>query len=213
MTNRNREPALSEKDGEIIAVGASVASGCLPCTKFHIRAASLAGASEAEILQAVRDATRVRRVATEIMAKAGGLHPDDACQSAMDSETRVPIRELVSISAAYAINCATSLEAHLEAARALAATDRQVFSAIEIACGIRDVATRKAKAVAGRFLGVREEQAAACECADDGAAPADASASRAADARRGSGGEPCSCHADTTARAKRSRSNRGERGR
>ena len=211
MTNRHKRPTLSEKDGEIIAVGASVASGCLPCTKFHIRAASLAGASGEEILRAVRDATRVRRAATEIMARAGGVPPTEGDESATGAETSSLIRELVSISAAYAITCTTSLEAHLEAALALGATNRQVFAAIEIACGIRDVATSKAKAVVGRYLGVREEQAAACECAEDGAASTVAGSSRASDARGGAGGEPCSCQGDTTAPAKRSRSNPKEK--
>jgi len=213
MTNRRKRPALSEKDGEIIAVGASVASGCLPCTKFHIRAASLSGASEGELLDAVREATRVRRAATAIMAKAGGLSPAEAGQSVAESgEARSLIRELVAISAAYAISCATTLEAHLEAARALGATGRQMFAAIEIACRIRDVASGKAKAVAGAALGVSKDQAAACECAGDGAASSDAASGQAPDAQGGASVEPCSCHSDDTARARRSGSNPREKG-
>ena len=60
MKTENEKPALSEKDLEIIAVGASVAAGCLPCTRFHLRAAAHTGADQAEITQAVRDATRLR---------------------------------------------------------------------------------------------------------------------------------------------------------
>ncbi len=78
MTNGHDEPALSEREQEIIAVGASIASGCLPCTKYHLRAAASAGASAREVLDVVRNATQVRRAATEISAwtrvQIGALH-------------------------------------------------------------------------------------------------------------------------------------------
>jgi AhpD family alkylhydroperoxidase len=82
------------------------------------------------------------------------------------------IRELVKIAAAYAISCSTGLEEHMASARALGATDGQMFTALKIACAIRDVACQKAKAAAGSVLGVSEEQAVACGCAgDDGTSP------------------------------------------
>jgi AhpD family alkylhydroperoxidase len=173
MTNKDDGPVLSEKVQEIIAVGASVAAGCLPCTKFHLRAASDVGAGEGEILQAVRVAVEVRRAATEIMAKAGGLPPAEAEKPGPDPEGgRTLVQELVSISAAYAVNCPTSLGTHMAAARALGATDEQMFEAVKIACAIRDVAVQKAKAAAGAVFGVSEEQAAGCDCGEeDGPAP------------------------------------------
>ncbi len=42
MTKKKEDPVLSEKEQEIIAVGAAIASGCLPCTKFHLRVAASA---------------------------------------------------------------------------------------------------------------------------------------------------------------------------
>ena len=167
MTNEREEPALGEKDREIIAVGASVASGCLPCTKFHLRAASSTGANAVEILQAVRDAVRVRAAATAIMARAGGLSPAEAGEPGADAAVAGPlIRQLVSIGAAYAINCTKSLAAHVAAARALGATDRQVFTAIEIACRIKDVAGQKARAEAGVLLGLSEHSGDGQESAE-----------------------------------------------
>ena len=107
MTKKEKQ-ALGEKDQELIAVGASVASGCLPCTKFHRRAAAGAGADEGEILQVVRDATAVRKAATEIMAKAGGM-PATEADRAIPDPVGVPslIRELVKIAAAYTVSCST----------------------------------------------------------------------------------------------------------
>jgi AhpD family alkylhydroperoxidase len=163
----NKPPALSEKDQEVIAVGASIASGCLPCTKFHLRAASRMGANEHEILQAARDATHVRTVATEVMAKAGGLPSTVSDQSIADSaEARSLIRELVSIGAAYAINCSTSLGSHIATARSLGATDGQILVALKIARGIGDVARGKAEAAVTAVLGVSDDYPRSCECTE-----------------------------------------------
>ena len=171
MTEQTELPALSEKEGEIIAVGVSVASGCLPCTKFHLRAAAAAGAEAGEILQAVRDAVRVRGEAAAIMARAGGLSPDEIVPPHPVSEKGSSlIRELVMIGAAYAINCTTSLGAHMTAARALGATDQRLFTAVRIACDIREVAVQRAKAAVGAVLGVSEAEALACGCGDGDAA-------------------------------------------
>jgi AhpD family alkylhydroperoxidase len=164
MIKNNEAPILSEKEQELIAVGASIASGCLPCTKFHLRAAASVGAAGNEILQAVDDATGVRRTATGIMAAAGGSSPDGAAQAPDARSSR--IRELTAIAAAYAVNCSTGLEAHMQAARALGATDKQMFAAIQIACAVGKVAGQKAKAMAGSILGVSEEEALACDCGD-----------------------------------------------
>jgi AhpD family alkylhydroperoxidase len=173
---KKEKQALGEKDQELIAVGASVASGCLPCTKFHRRAAASVGADEAEILQAVRDATAVRKAATGIMARAGGLPSAEAGQAISDSAGGSSlIQELVKIAAAYMVNCSTGVEEHMAAARALGATDGQMFTALKITCAIRDVAGQKAKAAAGSVLGVSEEQAVACDCSEvDGASAGEA---------------------------------------
>lgn len=160
--------ALGEKDQELIAVGASVASGCLPCTKFHLRAAAGAGAGERDILQAVRDATAVRKAATWIMARAGGMPASEAGPAIPEQVGATSlVRELVKIAAAYIVNCSTGLEEHMAAARALGAADEQMFTALKIACAIRDVACQKAKAAVGSVLGVSEEQAVACDCSED----------------------------------------------
>jgi len=39
------ESRLSEKEKELVAVGASVAAGCIPCTRYHVKAVQAAGAS------------------------------------------------------------------------------------------------------------------------------------------------------------------------
>jgi AhpD family alkylhydroperoxidase len=182
-------PVINPQEQELIALGASIASGCLPCTKFHLRAAASVGAAADDIAQAVTDATRVRRTATDIMAKAGGLAPADGGEAQPDGGPRTLIRELVSAGAAYAINCAPSVGAHLEAARALGATNAQLFAALKIACAVRDVAAQKAKAAAAAVFGVDEAHAADEGCCSD----ADDTAGSSGCAPEGTGGNPCGC--------------------
>ena len=51
--------AITVKEKELAAVGISVASGCKPCTNYHVKAVREAGASDEEIKQAVADALSV----------------------------------------------------------------------------------------------------------------------------------------------------------
>ena len=52
---------MDAKTLELIAVGASVASCCVPCLEYHVKAAREAGASHAELATAVKTGKRVRQ--------------------------------------------------------------------------------------------------------------------------------------------------------
>jgi AhpD family alkylhydroperoxidase len=145
---------LSEKEQELIAVGASVAAGCQPCTTFHLNAVRLSGAGEDEIRRAVDDAVCVRTSATDIMASWVTSHLGATAKRDAGCCTEKPLLgELVSIAAAYAVNSIPSLEQHLTAARARGATDGQILTAIKIACAIKNTAAAKVEAKANVALG------------------------------------------------------------
>ena len=106
--------AISAKEKELSAVGVSVATGCKPCTDYHVKAVRKAGAADDEIEQAVADALAVRRVATAIMerhalAHLGKVGPETGSKP---TEQTNRIKTLVSIGAAFGVNCASSLEQH-----------------------------------------------------------------------------------------------------
>jgi len=161
--------SLTEKEQELIAIGASIAAGCRPCTAYHFRASRAAGADKEEIRQAVSDALDVRRSATASMARLaerqlGGVPESDATNGSEKSL----IGELVSVGAALAVNCVTNLETHLTAAWQLGATARQIQTALGIARAVKNIAAKKADETITKTAG--ESQV----CADD-----------------------CGCHADT----------------
>ena len=68
---------LTQKEKELVAVAASIASGCLPCTTHYIKLLREAGATEAEVLKAINIALDVRNNAAEIMAEAARSNTDN----------------------------------------------------------------------------------------------------------------------------------------
>lgn len=70
---------LSKRDRELAAIGAAIASNCIPCVEYHIPEARRAGLSDAQILEAVRLADKVRQVpARKVLQAASALLGQDA---------------------------------------------------------------------------------------------------------------------------------------
>lgn len=53
---------LNTREQELVALGAAIASNCVPCIEYHIPEARKAGLSDVQIKEAVRVADKVRRV-------------------------------------------------------------------------------------------------------------------------------------------------------
>jgi AhpD family alkylhydroperoxidase len=53
---------LTDRERELVALGAAMGSNCIPCMEYHIPAARNAGLSDARIADAVRLADKVRQV-------------------------------------------------------------------------------------------------------------------------------------------------------
>jgi len=61
---------MDEKMKELIAVGAAVTSGCVPCLDFHCKKSLMLGATRDEIKEAVEVGRMVRRGAKRVWDKA-----------------------------------------------------------------------------------------------------------------------------------------------
>jgi 4-carboxymuconolactone decarboxylase len=53
---------LNNRERSLVALGAALASNCVPCIEYHIPGARRAGLSDVEIDKAIRIADKVRRV-------------------------------------------------------------------------------------------------------------------------------------------------------
>lgn len=62
---------LNSRERELVALGAALASNCIPCIDYHIQESRTAGLSDAEIEAAIALADKVRRVpADKVLAAA-----------------------------------------------------------------------------------------------------------------------------------------------
>lgn len=61
---------LSPVERELVAIGASIASNCIPCVTYHVAKARKLGLSEARIMEAVALADKVRQVPARAVLEA-----------------------------------------------------------------------------------------------------------------------------------------------
>ena len=131
--------AITPKEKELAAVGMSVATGCKPCTDFHVKAARTSGATDTEIRQAMSDALAVRRDAAEIM-EAYGLTRLGEGRPGVDPDrigTTTRVKELVCIGAAFGVNCVSTLKAHLEAAESVGISHDEITTIVKLSAFIK----------------------------------------------------------------------------
>jgi 4-carboxymuconolactone decarboxylase len=61
---------LNNRERELVAIGAALASNCIPCIEYHIQEARKAGLSHTEIEEAISFADKIRRVPADKVLKA-----------------------------------------------------------------------------------------------------------------------------------------------
>jgi len=155
----SEDAILNTKEKEMIALGASIAAGCQPCTIHHIEAARTAGVCEKGTTLAVTAGAEVRRAATEAMAAWGIEQLGGTVELPDDWLTQQKlIRALVSVAAAFAVNSVTEFHRLADEAHHLGASDQQIQVAISIARKIKGVVSEKMEAAAQRLLAEYEPE-------------------------------------------------------
>lgn len=61
---------LNDRDQRLVALGAAVASNCIPCVDYHVPEARRAGLNDGQIKEAVRIADKVRQVPARLVLEA-----------------------------------------------------------------------------------------------------------------------------------------------
>ena len=151
--------ALTTIERELAAVGISVASGCKPCTNYHLRAVHEAGASEDEIKSAISDALNVRVAATAIMRSHALVRLGQKDQGHIPT---IPldtnrIKGLVSMGAAFGVNCEASLKEYLAAAESVGISTDEIDEIMKLAAFLKDRAASHVE----RLVSMRDAEDAA----------------------------------------------------
>ena len=149
--------AITVKEKELVAVGISVAAGCKPCTDYHLKAARKARASDSDIEHAVAYAVAVRERATQVMQAYALSQLGDAGHGDEPVPTKLSnrVRTLVSIGAAFGVNCVTSLEGQLAMAEGTDISRDDIEKVIKLAAFIK----RQAASHVERLAGLSEQGA------------------------------------------------------
>ncbi len=153
------EIVFTDKEKALISVTASIATGCQPCTEYHVNGAHRAGACDRSIALAIETALAVRESATRNMetwaARCAGPRPE--VNQEFRSEKRLLV-ELAAVAASAAVNSVPDLLARVETARLSGATPQQILGAVALATSIRGTAAQKVEAA----LGVPAANPSAC---------------------------------------------------
>lgn len=129
--------SLTAKEKELVSVGASLAAGCKLCADYHFKKVRRVGATDEEIEKAIFDALAVRDNAKRLMEwhglkLLGRRLRGESIENPVEVADTTRITELVSIAAAFVVNCTSSLEKHMEAARSLGVADDEIQSVVDI---------------------------------------------------------------------------------
>ena len=176
----SQDQHLSAEQTELVAVGASVGAGCLPCVSHHLRAGMEAGLDGEQLLAAVASAERVSaEAAVAIGDHARAKLGPDVASLALPSRLE---ESLASLGAALGANDATNIERQLRTAADLGASRSQLQQAIDTAHNVQVNAARIHLREAERLLDAvpttptiatadTHHQDAGCNCAADDERP------------------------------------------
>jgi AhpD family alkylhydroperoxidase len=76
---------LNNREKSLVALGAAIASNCVPCVEYHIPGAKRAGLSDIELNEAVRIADKVRQVPARAVLEAALARIDTSPGGAADT--------------------------------------------------------------------------------------------------------------------------------
>ncbi len=159
------DQSLSGEQKELVAVGASIGSGCHPCTDYHLKAGAKVGLDGERLLAAVSSAERAAaeaavRMTDHVRRELGPEVKVPAAASALDDA-------LASFGAALGANDLSNIERHMRAAVELGASRPQLQEAIDVAQNVQQNAIRIHLREAERLL---EASRAPLPASGDGAA-------------------------------------------
>lgn len=194
--------SLTFKEKELVFVGASVAAGCKPCTNFHFKKVKEAGASDGEIKKAIADAACVRNNSKEVMEAHSLKHLGiqkkvDDCGCAGNPDR---VKELVSVGAAFAVNCTTNLEKHLSEARKAGVNDDEIKEVFKATLFIKGQAASHVDKIANSIgfsttTVTEKKEDGGCGCSEEIPEPKKEETKPKQDSKSEPGCEPeCGCH-------------------
>ena len=148
---------LGLKDKELVAVAASLAAGCIPCTEHHAGAVRQAGATELEVRWAAGVGLAVKARSGEVMAALAAERLNARSTSASGlriagTAAESHLEPLVALAAAVGAHCVPAIEDSIAQARQLGWSEHDIRRAVGVGRMVREAGARKADEAASRLL-------------------------------------------------------------
>ncbi len=120
--------SVSPVERELVTIGAAIASGCKTCIRENITVARSLHVTEREISNIIALAISIRRDATDNIEQFAvtGLDKTSSPEHAAGKPDQKRRETLVSVGAAFAVNCVYLLKSYLASARALGIPDDDI---------------------------------------------------------------------------------------
>jgi len=77
---------LNKKEEELVALGASIASNCIPCIAYHIGEAKKTGITSEQIEEAITLAKKIKEVPAELVLNTARAHLDAQPEKGEDNQ-------------------------------------------------------------------------------------------------------------------------------
>jgi AhpD family alkylhydroperoxidase len=133
---------LTAREREIVNLGTSIAAGCQPCTKYHVKKCLEAGISDTLICDVAKKTKQICIQAIEIMTQKVfttlniSQNKEILNYSRMDNKTEI----LIGLAASYSMNSTLLFEVFLTHAAIQEIGEQQISELIEISSFIHDKA-------------------------------------------------------------------------
>lgn len=165
---------LAPDQKELVAIGASVGAGCLPCSSYHFNLSRKMGIETGRMLAAALEAESVVNDAKERLS----AHVHDELDPDTGEPAEMPLldRELAALGAAIAANSFPNIRRHILEASKCGLSRRQLAEAIGIAGRVQQKAGSGHIDAAARFLERLDAKPGENDAVDDAGAPPAAAA-------------------------------------
>lgn len=150
-----RQEILNKKEKELIYLSASIASGCRPCTLYHLRKSSEAGLTDIEINKTINLTISIKSNATHYMESLANNRKTvkkDADKKQV-SINRSDI--LVGIAATYAVNFTSGLENYMNIGKNNGLNESELSEIIKISKSVIEMARAHADMVTDKIGNVQ----------------------------------------------------------
>jgi AhpD family alkylhydroperoxidase len=145
--------SVTNKEIELVYLGASIAAGCKPCTSYHFRKVKETGASDEEIKNTIADSVSIRDITKKEMENhaLNLLGISTKSEINLDNINPDKLTVLVSIGAAFAVNCTSTLNTYIALAETVGITNEDINNIFRASKLVKMKAASHVDKIAVRF--------------------------------------------------------------